>query len=83
MTTVTATADTPIAEIRKRAQRDLEIPLNDLVDSAGRPLKKFCKLQELGVNDGDTVNATVRRATLCSKPGRVLKPLPCSVPTEQ
>ena len=70
MTAIAATADTPVAEIKKRAQRDMEIPLNDLVDSAGRPLKKFCKLQEVGVKDGDTVNATVRRGTLCSKPGR-------------
>lgn len=75
MTAIAATADTPVAEIKKRAQRDMEIPLNDLVDSAGRPLKKFCKLQEVGVKDGDTVNATVRRGTLCSKPGS-LKPCP-------
>eukprot|EP00439_Symbiodinium_sp_Y106_P041830 s3732_g5.t1 len=61
--------ETPVLELRRLAQEQLQVTIKDLVTAEGQLLNRFQALQEAGLKDGDTLSAMVRRATVISKMG--------------
>ncbi|CAE7890494.1 HERC2, partial [Symbiodinium sp. KB8] len=61
--------ETPLLELRRLAQDQLQVTIKDLITAEGQLLNRFQALQEAGLKDGDTLSAMVRRATVISKMG--------------
>ena len=53
-----------VQELKEMVEQHFEVSVDSLVTSQGARLSRFCCLRRAGVQDGDTLTATVRTARL-------------------